>query len=130
MPCEHQVATAGKYDYLGERCIFKSTRQPTTVMATCTTQLYTLNKWDLLKRVDQSTVDSISNSAHNQIDEKALAQHYIGSRKWESYKKALINSVIQDHHSRKERDAACLWTGFDYKHDSGRLPSILKRWRC
>ncbi|CAD7699346.1 unnamed protein product, partial [Ostreobium quekettii] len=106
------VDTAGKYEHFGERCTLKNARHPTTVVTVETTRLYVLNKWDLLKRVCQKTIDDLTAASQGNVDDDALRAHCHTSDKWRSYKTSLVAGIVEEHRSRKCCSPTFVWTGW------------------
>ena len=93
-----------------------------------TTQLYVLNKWDLLKRVEQKTLDIVVASSYCQIDDDVLKQQYHNSAMWQSYKTNLVEEIVEDHRTRKRSNQVCASLGWGHL-ERMKLPQIAGRWK-
>ncbi len=77
------MATAGRHEAFGERCVMKSSKHATTVITTSSTVLFQLSKWDALKRLDKEFLTALMEAAHSSIDEEALKEQYMRSLQWD-----------------------------------------------
>lgn len=95
-----EVGVLRRYDYFGEASVIHRTLQESTVITTCQTRMYVLNKWDFLKRIDKSTVDAIAQSVNDNPNDDELRKEFYKNERWEDYKRTLVRSVLESK-SRK-----------------------------
>mmetsp|Transcript_9465 Transcript_9465/g.32958 ORF Transcript_9465/g.32958 Transcript_9465/m.32958 type:complete len:454 (-) Transcript_9465:453-1814(-) len=95
-----ELGTLRRYDFFGETGMVRKTRQESTVITTCQTRMYVLNKWDFLRRIDTPTKDAIMLSINDTPTDDQLRRDFYKNEKWEDYKRGLVDSILEGKRHR------------------------------
>ncbi|KAK9815809.1 hypothetical protein WJX72_009912 [[Myrmecia] bisecta] len=96
-----EVDLAGKGSFFGEASVIKPSTQQTTVIATQTTRVLVLNKWDLVKRANKDLMDKLIDRAYFQIiNDDSMRSKYIESLQWHKFRKDMDAKHMLDKKKR------------------------------
>ena len=104
-----EVGRLNKYDYFGDTVLRRKTKQPCSVITTTSTRCYVLNKWDLLRRVDDNLVERLQGDYARKTvgvnDDSALVNELPRSQEWVGYRNSLVDDIVTAKKSARNMHA-------------------------
>ena len=88
--CGVKVFEGGKFDCLGDRGILKTSRHSMTYFTTLPTTFFTVNKFELLKSLSESSIATMTPHISPTTDETSLQEQTEHHELWLKYKKRLV----------------------------------------
>eukprot|EP00210_Caulerpa_lentillifera_P004142 g3948.t1 len=99
-----EVFEGGKFDCIGDRGLVKASRQNMTVFTTTPTIFYAINKFEMLKKLPESSLSILNTNASPEIDDKNLVRTYKADKQWRSYKRRVAMRIIQEQTFEEEEE--------------------------